>query len=82
MPRLAGDDSWISRSRQFGTVRWRTSASARSRGIERQAGQINWSLYQGPWISNERTDSQIGQIQAAHSSLKSKSHISLVLIQI
>ena len=61
MPRVAGEDSWIARSRQPGKRRSSTSASARSRGIEPQPEQSRKSRYQG-WLAwKRRSAPQIGQ---------------------
>ena len=61
MPRVAGEDSWMARSRQPGKRRSSTSASARSRGIEPHPKQSRKSRYQG-WVArNRRSALQIGQ---------------------
>ena len=61
MPRSAGELSWIASSRQPGKLRSSTSASARSRGIERQPEQRRKSRNQ-PWVAVKRTSAmQIGQ---------------------
>ena len=61
MPRAAGEDLWMASRRQSGKQRSSTSASARSRGIERQPEQCRKSRNQACRAVKRTSAAQIGQ---------------------